>query len=63
MERHIVDLPHIDGYQFIGITIEGERKCHVVRDPEFGTYYVDGEAKYCDLIAWRKYDENGLMET
>ena len=50
------DLPNIDGFEFIGITDEGEKKCRVVRDNEMGTCYVDGEAKYCDLIEWT-YEE------
>lgn len=53
------DLPNIDGFEFIGMTVDGEKKCHVVRD-KCGTMYVDGEAKYCDLNWWRELRDNEL---
>ena len=51
------DLPNIAGYEFIGIIQVISRKmevdCYVVRDKS-GCMYVDGGAKYCDLIGWKE---------
>lgn len=47
------DLPNVHGFEFIGITAQGRRKCYVVFDEKHNTYYVDGEAKYCDLTWWQ----------
>ena len=52
------DLPNINGYEFIGVTSEGKKRCRVVKDPETGTCYVDGEAKYCDLRWWETIEDN-----
>jgi len=51
------DLPNIDGFEFIGITGDGEKKCHVVQDPETTCHYVDGEAKYCELLSWKPIEK------
>ena len=48
-------LPNINGFEFIGIVNHcEERRCRVIRDPETGTHYVDGEARYCDLTGWKE---------
>ena len=51
--RPLRDLPNQKNFEFIGILHGGEQaKCIVLRDPEYGTHYVGGEAQYCDLIGW-----------
>ncbi len=46
-------LPIVNGYEFIGIDLDGNRgNCVVVLDPETGGHYVDGDIKYCYLKHW-----------
>jgi len=56
--NRLQDIPNIDGYEFIGVTNDGKKSCRVARDNETGLHYVEGEAKYCDLIGWYNANED-----
>ena len=49
-------LPHISGYEFIGVLPDKEVNCHMKLDSKMGAFYVDGQqgCRYCDLIGWKE---------
>lgn len=60
--NHPRDLPNFHGFKFIGITADGEKQCQVVRDPETTCHIVTGEARFCDLIGWKRLPSKMTQE-
>ena len=50
--KHLQDLPNIEGFRFVGITHDNERKeCFVAKDL-MGCHTIKGEATWFDLDGW-----------
>jgi len=50
--KHLQDLPNIEGFRFVGITHDNERKeCFVAKDL-MGCHTIKGEAMWFDLDGW-----------
>ena len=50
--RPLIDLPNLDGFQFLGITPDGAAiPCTVRRDPATGLHSIEG-AMYAELAGW-----------
>jgi len=50
--KHLQDLPNIEGFRFVGITHDNERKeCFVAKDL-MGCHIIKGEATWFDLDGW-----------
>jgi hypothetical protein len=50
--KHLQDLPNIEGFRFVGITHDNERReCFVAKDL-MGCHTIKGEATWFDLDGW-----------
>lgn len=50
----LYDIPNRDGFQFIGLRVDStEARCVVRKDEKMHAHFVDGEARFVELKAWR----------